>query len=228
MTVDHIQIRGEPSNIEFAEDFELRDEVLARLERMLDATEVAVQEALAHFSPSADEFQQQVIDAKEATIRVVAPAGSGKTQTLINRVLVNVGQGTAANRILLLTFDNSAAASIREKIADQLNRLDITLKAEPIVSTLNAFGFSILRRHYPDEYNRVASRGFQVALVRQLRRDLEEIDEKRARSLPHAFKNTLYLDLFSLFKNNLYDPRALNNQDLVDFVLSGPQIKLFL
>lgn len=36
--------------------------------------------------PTPDEFQRRVINATERSIRVVAPAGSGKTETLARRV----------------------------------------------------------------------------------------------------------------------------------------------
>jgi hypothetical protein len=40
---------------------------------------------------------------------MVAPAGSGKTQTIINRVLARIQAGMRPSRVLVLTFDNSAA-----------------------------------------------------------------------------------------------------------------------
>jgi superfamily I DNA/RNA helicase len=48
------------------------------------------------------------------------------------------------------TFDNSAAGALREKIAQQLEQLRIPHN-EFVISTLNAFGFRILRDHFPSE-----------------------------------------------------------------------------
>ena len=66
--------------------------------------------------PAPDAFQQRVIDAPERSIRVVAPAGSGKTETLARRVEKRIRDGVSPRRILVLTFDRNAAETFRAKL----------------------------------------------------------------------------------------------------------------
>jgi len=83
-----------------------------------------------------DEHQYKVIHADEQTVRLVAPAGSGKTQTVVNRVLNLVKHGTHPDRILMLTFDTSAARALRDKGLNKHTRwvhLCGTFKYQPTV-----------------------------------------------------------------------------------------------
>ena len=81
---------------------------------------------------------------------MVAPAGAGKTQTIINRVLHRVQHGQNPARTLLLTFDNAAVNSIRLRLRDKLGEL-VGLR----IMTLNAYGYSVLRECFPQEYRPV-------------------------------------------------------------------------
>jgi len=139
------------SAIEFPDDFELRQDALDDLSRKINEASINVTEALASFSPSADQYQKLVIEATQNTIRLVAPAGSGKTQTIVNRVLMQVKHGVSAKRILVLTFDNSAAGSLKAKLEEQIQKTS-SLPEAPRISTLNAFGYGLLREYIPREY----------------------------------------------------------------------------
>src|SRR5690606_10092065 len=77
---------------------------------------VITQPSPATTRPAPDPYQQKVIDATERSIRVVAPAGSGKTETLARRVEERIRQGIPGHRILVLTFDRNAAESFRSKM----------------------------------------------------------------------------------------------------------------
>lgn len=86
VAVDHIF-----ADIDFEQHFELRNEALKELDRRLDAAPVEIQEPLAAFVPKADEFQQEVVDSNANTMRVVAPAGSGKTRLNLRRFVPFAG-----------------------------------------------------------------------------------------------------------------------------------------
>ena len=47
---------------------------------------------------------------------MVAPAGSGKTQTIVERVLGRIAEGVPPSRILVLTFDRAARRSLVERL----------------------------------------------------------------------------------------------------------------
>ena len=71
-------------------------------------------------------------------IRVLAPAGSGKTKTLVNRILHLLNQGIAPERILALAFNKKA----RDEMQDRLERRG-TQGVE--VRTFHSFGYEVVR-----------------------------------------------------------------------------------
>ena len=111
------------------------------MSQLIEETRLDLRERLADYSPEqADDDQQAVIYSEAEVIRLLAPAGSGKTQTIINRALVRMKEGTPAERLLVLTFDNAAANAAFEKLSAQLKRLG-TEERGPASSTRNAFGY---------------------------------------------------------------------------------------
>jgi len=148
--------------------------------------------------PAPDEFQQLVIDAVETSLRVIAPAGAGKTQTLVRRVMERIESGVPARRILVLTFDRNAKRSF-EGIIQRMG-----MRVSPDIRTLNAFGWDILKRHFPDErYELVkpwlvlGSCGINPANSRhRLVKQLAELGE--AKDL---------VQIFDALKDHLFDPR---------------------
>ena len=83
-----------------------------------------------------DTFQHAVITSEASSIRVLAPAGSGKTETLARRAGHQIRSGIFPHRILILTFDTQARASFQRA----LQRLDIpgrsTMTKDELVQAL--------------------------------------------------------------------------------------------
>ena len=104
--------------------------------------------------PRPTEQQRAVIEAELAPALVVAGAGSGKTETMANRVLWLLANGLVRpSEVLGLTFTRKAAgelaARIRERIA-QLNGVgllpgDYDPFEAPNVSTYNSYANSLFR-----------------------------------------------------------------------------------
>ena len=148
--------------------------------------------------PPPDPFQQEVIAAREDSLRVIAPAGAGKTQTLVRRVARRITDGVPPRRILVLTFDRNAKASFERMV----QRVGLT--RPPDVRTLNAFGWDILKRHFPDERHDLVkpwlvlgSRGLNPAASRhQLIRALVEEGEPKD-----------IIRIFDALKDHRFDPR---------------------
>lgn len=74
------------------------------------------------------ENQQLAIDIRDANVLVSAAAGSGKTSVLVERILQRIskaGGDTAPvdiDRMLIMTFTNAAAAEMRERIRDAIDK----------------------------------------------------------------------------------------------------------
>lgn len=88
--------------------------------------------------------QERAITAVGREVMVVAPAGSGKTEVLIQRVIRALERSAGeAFRILVVTFTVKAAEELkrraRESIADELWRLD--------ADTIHGFALDWLRRY---------------------------------------------------------------------------------
>ncbi|MBG6057343.1 DNA helicase-2/ATP-dependent DNA helicase PcrA [Cryobacterium sp. MP_M5] len=82
-----------------------------------------IAEALEMFPPTVE--QQAVIEAPLAPTLVVAGAGSGKTETMANRVLWLLANGHARpDQILGLTFTRKAAGELADRIGKRIDQLD--------------------------------------------------------------------------------------------------------
>ena len=83
-----------------------------------------------------DDFQKKVIKSRSKFLRVVAPAGAGKTQTLVAKA-TDILRTDHQAKILCLTFTNAACREFEERA--QENSASITNRLQ--VSTVNAFAY---------------------------------------------------------------------------------------
>ncbi|MDA9433693.1 ATP-dependent helicase [Bradyrhizobium sp. CCBAU 51627] len=212
---------------EFA-NFDVREELERQLEQRLREIDVDARPALKAFQPAADDDQLSLIHAPHQTLRLIAPAGSGKTQTIINRVLHLAKKGTRPERILCLTFDNSAVTALREKVTEQLTALSAPHQNFQI-STLNAFGYRLLREHFHAEHKQIIETSRIWRLIKELKETLASTDEGRKRhdALPASLRFRFYSEFFGLLKNALFDPRAAAPQKLADFMLTSKSAQVF-
>ena len=87
--------------------------------------------------------QKQFINADAKFIRLLAPAGSGKTASLLYRC-VRLLERDAARRVLIVTFTKVARAVLQERI--KMDAQFAILRGKVEVSTLNSFGFRTLKK----------------------------------------------------------------------------------
>ena len=90
-----------------------------------------------------NEQQFAAVTALPGPALVIAGAGSGKTRTLTYRVAYLLEQGSPADRILLLTFTNKAAAEMMRRVADLLGHELRSLWG----GTFHSIGARVLRLH---------------------------------------------------------------------------------
>ncbi len=99
-----------------------------------------------------DAAQRAAVAHGHGPARVLAPAGSGKTKTLISRVAELVARGVDPGGILLLAFNRKAAEQLEERLAAQGIATTRRLRGEyglrPAAvhcATFNAFGYRYQR-----------------------------------------------------------------------------------
>src|ERR1700747_2015291 len=63
-----------------------------------------------------DAEQRRAVDAHDGVVQVIAPAGSGKTTVLIERVRELLHRGAPAERILCTTFNRDARVELQERL----------------------------------------------------------------------------------------------------------------
>ncbi|HEX7569085.1 MAG TPA: ATP-dependent helicase [Verrucomicrobiae bacterium] len=90
-----------------------------------------------------NEQQLAAVTAPPGPALVIAGAGYGKTRTLTYRVAYLLEQGIPADRILLLTFTNKAAAEMMRRVSDLLGHELRSLWG----GTFHSIGARILRLH---------------------------------------------------------------------------------
>ena len=158
--------------------------------RDLPPLPVAVAERLARLAPD----QRAAATAPPGPVLCIAPAGSGKTTTLVARVAWLVATGTDPATIAAITFNARAAEELRERLGPALESLAVAKGAEAAsrpaaavrVRTFHALGLEILR-----------DAGRPPTLVpreRVLRQVLPGADAPTRRRLDDAFSR-LKLDL---------------------------------
>jgi superfamily I DNA/RNA helicase len=93
-----------------------------------------------------DDSQRAAAETDRCPVLIAAGPGTGKTQTLIKRILFLLEKGTAPHKILALTFSNRATEEMRERIAAVRPNEAKQMK----IMTFHSFGLDILRRFYDE------------------------------------------------------------------------------
>jgi len=95
-----------------------------------------------------NEAQRMAVTTTEGPVLVIAGPGTGKTQLLTTRIAhILATTDTLPQNILCLTFTDSAAQTMRERLSNMIGQAayDVT------ISTYHAFGSELIRR-FPDYF----------------------------------------------------------------------------
>ncbi|MCO6512331.1 MAG: UvrD-helicase domain-containing protein [Aridibacter famidurans] len=90
--------------------------------------------------------QKRAVETDECPVLISAGPGTGKTETLIRRIVHLLNNGADPRRILALTFSNKAAQEMRERIGEA--RPEDAAKIQ--IMTFHAFGFNLLRKYWKE------------------------------------------------------------------------------
>ena len=193
------------------------EETDKKLESITSRVQASLKAPLFDYTFQADEDQQKFIETEAPTVRLLAPAGSGKTQSIANRVMRCVSRGEKIGRFLILTFDTAAAASLREKLDEVIRevkqKLDVRLSGKSQVFTLNSFGGGLLRRELSDQYGNYQlgtnPDSDQIETVKRVLNLLRERVPATAHLLPRHFGYRVYVGFISALKNQIISPQSL-------------------
>lgn len=107
--------------------------------------------------------QKEVIDARGCNLLVSAAAGSGKTAVLVERIIHLICDGehpVDIDRLLVMTFTNAAAAEMRERISQAIEKkleeepenghlqIQAALVHRAQITTIDSFCLSLIRDHF--------------------------------------------------------------------------------
>ncbi|QQS40254.1 MAG: UvrD-helicase domain-containing protein [Acidobacteriota bacterium] len=90
--------------------------------------------------------QKRAVETDQCPVLISAGPGTGKTETLIRRIVHLLNKGADPRRILALTFSNKAAGEMRERIGEA--RPEDAAKIQ--IMTFHAFGFNLLRKYWKE------------------------------------------------------------------------------
>jgi len=88
------------------------------------------------------EKREIIRNFRDGVMRVIAIPGSGKTYSLVQRLVSLIQQGVPPEKILFVTFANKAAREIQKRVSEQV----CTMK-KPEITTFNSLGMKILREN---------------------------------------------------------------------------------
>lgn len=180
------------------------------------------------------ENQQSAIDARRGSILISAAAGSGKTAVLVQRVIETLTDKVIpcdADKLLIVTFTNAAAAEMRERISARINELieespfDANLKKQRLllanahISTIHSFCSDLIRENF---YKLNVSSNFKIADSNEmvlLRKDAIN----KVLELKYSENNPEFINLVETFGSAKDDSNLLKiiNQ-LYEFIRSHP------
>lgn len=143
------------------------------------------------------EAQQAIIDSKANKIAISASAGSGKTTTMIQRIVKIIELGNSRlDQLLVLTFTDASAKDMRKKLKEKLNHVSPVEVQSASIGTFHSFCANIVRAW------------FNVAGVNPNFVVMDEIESNRIKSavfdqvvLENYDKVSLAVDLFAVSRN---------------------------
>lgn len=93
-----------------------------------------------------DESQRAAAYSAHTPLLVAAGPGTGKTRTLVGRILYLLNEGVAPDKIVALTFSNKAGEEMRERV----ERFAPDATPKIWIGTFHAFGLELLRRYWQE------------------------------------------------------------------------------
>ena len=90
--------------------------------------------------------QQAAVDHRDGHLRIVACAGSGKTQVIVHRI-VGLSEGVEPRNIVAFTFTEKAAAELKERVRNAVIEAGLSLNGmvEMYIGTIHGWCLDFLQ-----------------------------------------------------------------------------------
>ncbi|WP_458414389.1 helicase-exonuclease AddAB subunit AddA [Schinkia sp. CFF1] len=179
--------------------------------------------------------QWYAITAGGKDILVAAAAGSGKTAVLVERIIkkiTSIDNPIDVDRLLVVTFTNAAAAEMRKRIGEALEkeiakhpsslhlRRQLTLLNRAAISTLHSFCLNVLKKYY---YHIDLDPGFRIADETEAELLMEEVMDELFEEQYSLEENERFYDLVDRYSDDRSDVELqLLIRKLYDFARSYP------
>ena len=164
--------------------------------------------------------QEKVIYYRNRNILVSAAAGSGKTAVLVERIIQRItGENpTDIDKLLVVTFTKAAAAEMRERIGDAIEkrlvehpedenlRRQQTLLHNAQITTIDSFCLFVVRNHFEeihlDPNFRIADTGEMKLLEQDVLDEVFEAEFQRVKIMSEEKKSdSSFLELINAYSD---------------------------
>ncbi|HOP85131.1 MAG TPA: ATP-dependent helicase [Syntrophorhabdaceae bacterium] len=158
--------------------------------------------------------QKEAVTHIKGPLLIIAGPGTGKTLTIIRRILYLIHTGIKPHEIVGLTFTNRAGQEMRERIDPYLEKNGEGL----FLGTFHMFGLNILRKYYNRDF-RLIERKEQIEILRSLtdgtlkkaQEQLNYISKIKNLYETSSMKDSIFLKYEEILKNK----NALDIDDLI-------------
>lgn len=157
----------------------------------LASAKAAASRASHAFSENLNPSQRRAVTHADGHLIIIAGPGTGKTHTLVHRILHLQQSGETARSMLAITFTNKAAEEMRQRLQERMGNM----AEELTIGTFHAFCLVLLREHAGE------------------RQSWEIIDDERRKTIAqelwpeaNAAEHSRWLEEISLHKATLASP----------------------
>lgn len=168
------------------------DDVLREKKRFHENKKIKREKKELSLLDTLNEEQLRAVNAKEKNILVVASAGTGKTSTIIGRVITLLENGILPSEIILLTFTSKAGQEMLERLKKYF---DEEVVEQIFAGTFHAYGMTLLKKMKIDR---------KIKKTKEIKLFFESIMEKAEHQemlSDNAYSSTTILDYIGLYEN---------------------------
>lgn len=201
------------SGVPFDEEKVVLDKI-ARLTEINVGSYENIEAAEMSSSTHLDESQRRFVESTATNIRLLAPAGCGKTLSLLHRCLFLADQARPAKpRFLIVTFTVAARAELLLRLSE--DPAFVRVRDQVTATTLNSYGFNRIKNSVTSPKLLSTKADFHFAMLNQLRpvwTNYKAVQE----AVEGKKKNTLPKQLMALideFKSVGFDHIRHQNQE---------------